>query len=253
MDTQNRSHANLLAQPFVKAALDPNLIAGIYNYCDQWCMYCPATARCLAYRCRPPGATEEDPQDVFRNIADRLYESLHFVKELTSAEGRTIPELEAMLSSDPREIAEIPVIDDPLERMGRRYAAVSSRYLASRPDFPFIMKRHADGPTPFEVIAWFHVLIAAKIYRALASGAAAARGHAESREDALGSAKAAMISIDRSREAIGLMKIDDDDPRLDEMFAHLRRLAREIEARFPEARAFVRPGLDAGPAPAERA
>jgi len=61
---------NILSQPFVKAALDPTLIPGIYNACDQWCVYCPATARCLAYRCQPADAKEEDPQDIYARFPD---------------------------------------------------------------------------------------------------------------------------------------------------------------------------------------
>ena len=43
-----------MSQPiFNQVCLDPTLITGIYGTCDQWCMYCPATERCLAYRCSP--------------------------------------------------------------------------------------------------------------------------------------------------------------------------------------------------------
>lgn len=38
---------------FVQLATDPNLIPGVYNACDQWCDYCPVTARCLAFKCQP--------------------------------------------------------------------------------------------------------------------------------------------------------------------------------------------------------
>jgi hypothetical protein len=41
------------------------------------------------------------------------------------------------------------------------------------------------------------------------------------------------------------MAVGDDDPRLDALHAQLRRLRREVEGRFPSARGFVRPGLDA--------
>src|SRR5919109_298893 len=30
---------------------NPSLIKGIYEACDQWCMYCNATKHCLVYRC----------------------------------------------------------------------------------------------------------------------------------------------------------------------------------------------------------
>jgi hypothetical protein len=239
--------ADLLAQPFVKAMLDPTLIPGIYDTCDQWCMYCPATAHCLAYRCRPDGACDEEPQEIYINIADRLFEGMRLMKDLHAAEGRTIPELEAMLADDPRGRVTLVPVDDPLERLGRRYARLSSRYLASHPDFPFEMTHRPAGPTPLEVFAWYHVLIAVKIYRAITSSAAAARGEDFQRQDALFSAKAALLGIDRSRAALSAMEACDEDARLGEMQAQLRRLAREVEGRFPEARGQVRPGLD-GPA-----
>lgn len=234
---------NILSQPFVKATLDSNLIHGIYNTCDQWCMYCPATRRCLAYQCRPPDAKEEDPQDIYANIADRMFESMRLLRDLNRAEGRDVPELEALIK-DPREQFCLPVVDDPLERMGRRYATLSYAYLLSRPDYPLVMKRRAEGPTALEVVAWFHTLIAAKVYRAITSGAAAARGDGVSHDDARVSAKVALLGIDRSRAAIQEMRQQDDDVRLDDMGAQLRRLARELEARFPDARAYVRRGLD---------
>lgn len=41
------------------------------------------------------------------------------------------------------------------------------------------------------------------------------------------------------------MEQDDADPQVEHMRRHLARLRREVEGRFPSARAFVRPGLDA--------
>jgi len=49
-------------------------------------------------------------------------------------------------------------IDDPIERLGRRYGRLSDGYLLSRPDFPFEMKPRPSGPTAFEVFAWYHQL-----------------------------------------------------------------------------------------------
>ena len=133
---------------------------------------------------------------------------------------------------------------DPLERMARRYAITSSRYLISRSDFPFRMEPHTDGPTPFEVFAWYHMLIAAKVYTAMIGRAAAVRGDPHAATGALACAKTALIGIDRSRTALQVLSQQDEDARIDDMAAQLRRLAREVEARFPDARTFIRPGLD---------
>jgi hypothetical protein len=228
--------------PFVQVALDPSIIRGIYDACDQWCMYCPVTERCLAYRCNPEIRTGK--QDIYRSLADRLYEGMMFLKALSEAEGRSTPEIDAMLSDDPRKKAPSIEIDDPIERMGRRYGRLSDAYLVSRSDFPFEMKPRPSGPTPFEVFAWFHQLVPAKVYRALLSAARAARGDANGKNDALISAKVALIGIDRSVDALAAMGAEDDDPRLELLQLQLRRLRREMEGRFPDARGFTRPGLD---------
>src|SRR5215467_3593368 len=42
-------------------ANNPDLISGVYNYCDRWCERCPLTSRCLVY------ATEQEDNDLFEN------------------------------------------------------------------------------------------------------------------------------------------------------------------------------------------
>ncbi len=238
---------DLLRQPFVQAILDPTVIRGIYNTCDQWCIYCPATSRCLAYRCRPDGAADQDPQEIYSNIAARMDEGMRLLKELNAAEGRTVPELDELLAGHLRTPASWTPTDDPLERGARRYARVASSYLSSHPEFSFVMRYRPVGPTPLEVFAWYHVLIAVKVCRAMSSATAAERGERDLRRDALFSAKTALLGIDRSRDAVEVLRRSDDDARLPHMVGQLRRLARELETRFPEARSLVRPGLDAEP------
>lgn len=228
--------------PFVQAAADPTLIPGIYDACDQWCMYCSATQWCLAYRCGPE--IRSGKANVHRSLADRLYEGITFLKQVAEAEGRPTPEIDAMLSDDPRVRAHLVIIDDPIERIGRRYGRLSDAYLLSRPDFPFEMRHRDSGPTPFEVFAWYHQLVPGKVYRALVSAGHAARGDAGRHDDALISAKVALLGMDRSLDALAAMAAEDNDPRLESLQAQLRRLRRELEARFPSARAFVRAGLD---------
>jgi hypothetical protein len=227
---------------FNQVSLDPTLIKGVYNTCDQWCMYCPVTARCLAYRCSPE--IRSGRQDIYKSLADRLYEGMTFIKQLHDAEGRPTPELDAMLADDPRARNSVPPVDDPIERAGARYARLSAAYLMSRGDYPSEMAWRPSGPTPLEVFAWFHLLIAAKIYRALSCAAAAAQGDASKQEDALLSAKVALIGIDRSLGALASLSVEDDDARLGLLRGHLRRLRREVEGRFPAARAVVRVGLE---------
>jgi hypothetical protein len=243
----NREEELMTVPIFVQTAMDPSIITGIYQGCDQWCMYCPATRQCLAFRCSPE--IENGRHDIHRTLADRLYEGVTFMKQLCEAEGRPAKEVDAILNDDPRTRLAAIEIDDPLERIGRRYAHLSDAYLTSRRDYPFEMKRRDSGPTPFEVFAWFYRLIPAKIYRALYGAALAARGDNGLQQDSLVSAKVALIGMDRSIEALATIAVEDDDPRLELLQAQLRRLRREADARFPLARAVVRPGLDCPAAP----
>jgi hypothetical protein len=229
---------------FLTLARDPNLVPGIYNGCDRWCHYCPATARCLAFKCQPASG---DQADIYGNIHAAMFESMRYLKACHDTEGLKPPDdLVRILGLENDRPAFVPV-DDALERMGKRYAQLATVFLATSGETlpPNPLPKRPFGPTPFEIFLYDHVLIASKIYRAIASSLEAARTGAESaRWDADVSAKVALICIARSRDALQVMALDDPDARLEHMRKHLARLQREIEGRFPAARTLVRPGLD---------
>ena len=229
--------------PFAELASDPNLIPGVYNGCDQWCDYCPVTARCLAFKCQPKCGC-----DAYDNIADAMRASMILLKNCHEAEGLKPPErLLRLLDDDPRKHVTYVPLNDALERMAKHHAVLATAFLATtdHPPLTHHFPKREHGPTPFEVFVFYHMLIAIKIYRAIVSSATAARGgDAGARADATTSAKVALVSIDRSIEALQVMALDDPDPRIEHMRRHLLRLTREVEGRFPEARSFVRPGLD---------
>ncbi len=65
-------------------------------------------------------------------------------------------------------------------------------------------------------------------------------------KDSDGSAKVALIGIERSIAAWGEIRshfpLQDDEVL--EMLVHLEQLRRKVEKAFPDARAFIRPGFD---------
>jgi len=99
-----------------------------------------------------------------------------------------------------------------------------------------------------DVIRWYQYFISVKIHRALS-------GRAEDREewpddettgDADGSAKIALISIDRSIGAWAALNTEfpeQEDETL-EILVLLERLRKTLESEFPDARAFIRSGFD---------
>lgn len=102
-----------------------------------------------------------------------------------------------------------------------------------------------------EVIQWYHMFIGVKIARAV--------GHDEFDDedgdeqqgengDALGSAKIALIAMDRSLAAWARLRehLSEDADAIIDLLVQLDRLRRKVELHFPAARAFVRPGWDDG-------
>ena len=230
-------------QRFVEAVLDPSLIPAVYDGCDQWCDYCPLTARCLAFRCRPAGGSSGD---IYHDVAEAMYESMRDLKMKHEAQGAAVPDaLEWLLRNDPRQTTKFVPVDDPLERLGRRYVMLTAAYLVSRRDLSLEVPRRPDGPTPLDIVIRYHMLIAAKIYRAVIESSAAARAaDAGAARDANLSAKVALLCADRSDEALSVLALDDEDPRVGHVRQQLRRVIRELEARCPSARGTVRPGFD---------
>jgi hypothetical protein len=231
---------------FVELAADPSLVQGIYNYCDQWCAYCPHTERCLAFKCLRD-QEQRRPGDIFEDLAASVNEMITFSRDVVQAEGGATPLADIAVLPTIGTSVDLPHIDDPLERRGREYAMETARFLMSVAPTPPSPKAAAGGtPGPMEVIVWYHALIAVKIYRALASAAMARKGKPGLVDDAQGSAKVALIGIDRSRKALRQLQTRLRDARIERLLARLERLGADVERRFPDARAFIRPGLDEG-------
>jgi hypothetical protein len=223
---------------------DPMLIKGIYEICDQWCMYCDATSHCLAYRCCPGTTQMREPHES-NDEDERLVESLIAAKRLADAEGRLAPpEIETMLSGDRERQQRMFRLDDPLERLGRQYMMTSAAYLSTRANGQHHASSSAAGPTPLEVVSWFHALVPARIFRAVLGAIEAREGVRGRHQDTLAAAKFALVGIDRSLDALRILAAEDDDPRIDLLASQLRRLGPAVERRFPAARGFLRPGLD---------
>jgi hypothetical protein len=101
---------------------------------------------------------------------------------------------------------------------------------------------------PIQVIRHYQYFIYPKIVRAV-EGRLSAKAATESEleSDACGTAKVALIAIDRSLAAWSLLygEYQSEEDSTLSILVHLDRLRRSIEVVFPAARSFIRPGLDA--------
>lgn len=244
------------------------MIPGVYNYCDDWCEYCPATARCRSFGMRqeiearfsasrtpvpgespldagdgPPAATSrgQRPRDS-RTPAD--LDMVKFTQDLAKADGLPTPGLDATLAGDPDGEWSLAPQDEQLARQAMSYAATAELLLAKVGWHPPDSMQLGTSPSPQNVIMWYHLFLALKTWRSLVAVHRAARGRPCAEDDARGSAKIALISIDRSREALRTLARGRVRGLARHLVVMLDVLAAGLEARVPGARCFVRPGLD---------
>ena len=223
----------------------------ISAYCDRWCERCAYTERCSAYAChvaiemcgdahqglelaigtpQPEGAEKPEPPgwlDDFDNVEPTVEEQAAAMVAEAARDDR----LDAL----------------PLATMARVYTLSSFEWLRDRAD----ALRAAADPIiveALEIVGHDSVFIGAKIYRAVNG-----RDRFEHDEEPFevpvqndwnGSAKVALISMERSQAAWQAIAAVSSDPAatiLADQLAGLRGLLMEA---FPHATAFVRPGFD---------
>ena len=239
-----------------KLAADERFIPGIYNYCDRWCERCPQTLRCLNFKLSEEKFSDPETRDI-RNEAfwKKLSETLQEAMEMLREEGKkwgidldspaSESDIESMRQND--QAAKNHVIS----RAARSYGKMVDDWFKEREGLFFEIaagaKDELDFEEALEVIRWYQYFVAAKVMRAI-------RGKKEEDEeggdefpnDSDGSAKIALIAIDRSIGAWAV--ISHHNHRYAEealaMISFLDRLKQAIEQTFPTARSFLRPGFD---------
>lgn len=90
---------------------------------------------------------------------------------------------------------------------------------------------------------WYHVRIYLRLVRALVARERRAPG-GNRMEDANGSAKLVLVAIQKSRAAIERMQANEPAEDFTGLTSALVTLERGIKERFPDARTYVRVGLD---------
>lgn len=247
------------------------LIPGIYNYCDSWCERCLFTRRCHSYLLQQKDSatkTADSPEDLMQHLTEALNLTKQYIekmRQVTNQQGPDTPTddeqkvLEQRAVQRRKRSKEHPIAQlankylqrtgswlnterDLLEKAGRQQ--VYEIELGLRTQAVALQQLHALKDA-WEIIKWYRTLIPVKTVSVL-------RSLDESVSDDnlndyyLGKVKLVLVSIDQSLLAwqtiIGYYPDKTDD--LLDLLALLSRLNRELEANFPEARLFKRPGLD---------
>lgn len=256
----------------IKMAKDPKYISGIYNYCDRWCERCEFTSRCLSFNSMEKELEKQTTSDFpDTEIWDKLHEvfssTFEMIRDVAEENGVDIDELAEDLH-DLRDSDEDDISSHKLSKGASEYAAASEEWFGKQQGIldaksdELIMTAELDlpGADPeaeaesiedcIEVIRWYQHQIGVKLARALIWTETGTEGDM-AQDDADGSAKVALIGMDRSIEAWSGMcthfptKADD----ILDVLLLLDRLRKGTEDHFSGARAFIRPGFDTEPVP----
>lgn len=242
-------------------ASNPDLISGIYNYCDRWCERCPLTARCLVYVTEQedpdndtPGESNDSQNQAFwSKLGDGLNDARQMITEWARKQGIDL----AIHSGAKMDQAKSRSAEThPLARAGKTYANGAADWFRT---FDRLVEFSDHEPTDLEienaqqvedareVISWYQYQIAVKIIRALSSLPEDDELAAESiPRDCDGSAKVALIGIERSLVSWHLMQLHFHERResMAQLMLQLEQLRLGVERKFPHAREFIRPGFD---------
>ena len=228
-------------------ANNPDLISGIYNYCDRWCERCPLTSRCLVY------AAEQEDDDLHENhdirneafwqkLGSIFQETREMISEWAKEAGVDLTEPTA--EDEPRYRRKRLLVDNhPLARCGKKYANAASDWFR---EFDQTTQQAESLEDAREVIQWYQYQIAVKTIRALSGRREELEEDSELPKDSDGSAKVALIGIDRSIAAWRLMQLSlpERAETIVPLILQLERLRQRLEKGFPDARSFIRPGFD---------
>ena len=228
-------------------ANNPDLISGIYNYCDRWCERCPLTSRCLVYAAEQEDDVSIENHDIrnkafWRKLGAIFQETREVIAGWAKAAGVDLTETACEDESRYRRKRQL-VDNHPLARFGKKYANAASDWFR---DFDQTMERTESLEDAREVIQWYQYQIAVKTIRALSGRREELEEGLDLPKDSDGSAKVALIGIDRSIAAWRLMQLSlpERAETIVPLMLQLEGLRHRLEKFFPDARSFIRPGFD---------
>ena len=264
-------------------AEDPRFIEGIYNYCDRWCERCSFTSRCMLYAMEEEDRDDPDANDIrnedFWNKLASIFKQAHEMIETMAAErGIDLDAVDVEQAREEGTRRRERTKNDPLSRSAQHYVSLVNEWFdlvyteteagsdadPSLGDLPIVDLDAADRAFSIQdaiaVIRWYQFQIAVKIMRALLRdddfedennqvGDVEAQSEDNVQSDSDGSAKVALIGIERSIGAWARLRelLPQKADSILPIMLHLEQLLRATEQAFPKAQSFVRPGFDEAP------
>lgn len=252
-----------------KLAKDPKYIPGIYNYCDRWCERCPFTSRCL--NCTLVEEQFGDLEKVdelneafWEKFSEMLHSTLTMIKEMAKEQGIDLDSMDMEKNHNNDD----PKIENSLEHLishtSKNYAKSVDQWFNST-EYLFFEKEEEvnririipsqSNPIQevraindaIEILRWYQWQIHVKLQRAVHSATTEeSLDFDEFPKDSDGSAKVALIGMDRSMSAwkVLLTAFPEQEKQILSFVEMLGHIKKGLETQFPNAKDFIRPGFD---------
>jgi len=252
---------------------NPKHIPSIYNYCDRWCERCYFTSHCAAYDSTSDLNLElnDNSNKAFWNhLSQTLEKAADLLRKVSEKIGIDLTRLPKSVETETNtrnEKREKNLKHHQLIILCKSYMEKAIKFLKQA---EFIKQHSLESVMPdgqslinsthetvkiaigikdyIDVIQWYLYFIHAKLSRALTgkwedSGWQEANGFPK---DSDGSAKIALIAVDRSIKAwLKLHEIvTDEEDAIIEIMGFLEKIKAIALKEFPDAQKFVRPGFD---------
>jgi len=216
-------------------------IIGVYNYCDRRCERCPFAARCHVFADVAEHEFERDHGPLTEPMADRQARALaEHVSRWEKELGVDFAEIEREVEKNPEayEDPDIRLEHLELDTRAQDFGHSLWRWIKKRD------QTAANAADPIEVLCHFAFFVPSKIHRALHG--LAEDGVLEPAADAYGSAKAALLGLERMGEAWEQLVTQQFvlETEAAPFVVTNGWLISELDRLIPQARAFIRPGFD---------
>jgi hypothetical protein len=253
----------------MKNKLNTNHIAGIYNYCDRWCERCSFTSRCAVYEGSSnltPEQNDSNNKAFWNTLSQNFTDAITLIEKAAKEHGITIESLsdgeweeyKAVQKADRHKAKEHPLIKNCTAYLLQAKALLDKNNLLKQTGEEIIRHTHLgitnvedvkktveELANCLEVVQWYLFQIQVKFMRAMQMMTDDEKDEAFA-SDSNGSAKVALTGVDRSIMAWQkiLQALPHQEDAILPLLALLQKMKVLGEMTFPQARQFIRPGLD---------
>lgn len=251
-------------------ARNPRFISGIYNYCDRWCERCAFTSRCMNYALSEeefdsPELHGINNQAFWDKLGEIFSTTLEMVREKAQEMGIDLDAIDHDEIAEENERIHEMAKEQPYSVAAMQYIRIADEWFEAYStlleekgeELESLAEAEIPGTNPdddmvsivdcIEVIRWYQHQIYVKLCRAATGTFCGEFQDLEyMQEDADGSAKVAIIGIERSTAAWAtiLTHLPDQEESILSLLVALKNLLQLVETSFPNARSFLRPGFD---------